>query len=141
MADGMEDIDVQDPPENPKQTALTLWMAGSSADVEQWIRDGAIPITGWASPQKGRYVGFRDSPDRAAERHKERCSKERKPFSKEDMLFLDIHLEDEAYVKMSTNKSNEPRRGWAMGLHYVIFKGVGRGGLVLHGKAIRLTRE
>ena len=91
MADGMEDIDVQDPPVNPKQTPLTLWMAGSSEEVGRWIQEGAIPITEGASPQKGRYVGFRDSPDRAAERHKERCSKERKPFSKEDMRFLAIH--------------------------------------------------
>ena len=93
MADEMEGIDVQDRPENPRQTALTLWMAGSSADVGRWIQEGSIPLTEWAAPQKGSYVGFRDTPDRAAERHKQRCSKEGKPFDKEDTRFLEIRLD------------------------------------------------
>ena len=77
-----------------------------------------IPITGWTSPQKGRYVGFRDSPERAAERHKERCRKEDKPFTKDDIRLLEIRLDKEAYVRMSTEKIDERGRGWVTRLHY-----------------------
>ena len=121
MADGMEDIEVHDPPETPKEAALTLWIAGSVADVGRWIQDGSIPLTVCASPQKGSYVGFRDNPDRAAERHQQRCSTEGKSFSKEDTLFLEIHLNSEAYVKMSTDKIKESGRGWVTRLHCETF--------------------
>ena len=114
----MEGIDVQDRSKNPKQTALILWMAGSSADVDQWIGAGVIPLTAWAPPWKGRYVGFRDSPIRAAERHRERCRKEDKPFTKEDTRLLEIRLDIEAYVRMSTEKIDERGRGWVTRLHY-----------------------
>ena len=117
-ADGLKGINVQDRPENRKQTALILWMAGSSADVELWIRNGVIPITSWTSPQKGRCVSFRDSPLRAAERHQLRCRTENKPFSKEEIRLLEIRLDSEAYVMMSTEKIIELGCGWVTRLRY-----------------------
>ena len=118
MTDEMEAIDVQDRSENPEQTALTLWIAGSSADVDQWISEGRIPITEWAPPQKGSYVGFRDSSGRAAERHQQRCRKEGKPFAKEDIRLLEVHLEKEAFARMDIRKLNEPEQGWATRLPF-----------------------
>ena len=118
MAEEMEDVEVQDP---PTKTALTLWMAGSTAEVGQWIQEGSLPLTEWAAPEKGSYVGFRDTADRAAERHKQRCIKEGKTFDKNDMRLLEIWLDVEAYVKMSTDKIKEPGPGWVMRLHYESF--------------------
>ena len=118
MAEEMEDVEVQDP---PTKTALTLWMAGSTADVGQWIQEGSLPLTEWAAPQKGSYVGFRDTADRAAERYKQRCITEGKKFDKNDMRLLEIWLDFEAYVKMSTDKIKEPGPGWVMRLHYETF--------------------
>ena len=69
-------------------------------------------------PWKGRYVGFRYSPIRAAERHRGRCCKEDKPFTKEDTRLLEIRLDIEAYVRMSTEKIDERGRGWVTRLHY-----------------------
>ena len=77
MDEVMGDAEVQDP---PTKTALTLWMAGSTAEVGQWIQEGSLPLTEWAAPEKGSYVGFRDTADQAAERHKQRCIKEGKKF-------------------------------------------------------------
>ena len=118
MADEMEDIDVQDRSENPEQKALSLWIAGSKADVDQWMSAGRIPITEWAPRHKGSYVGFRDSSGRAAERHQQRCRKEGKPFAKEDIRLLEVRLDKEAFARMGTEKLNEPGRGWVTRLHF-----------------------
>ena len=119
MAEEMEVVEVQDP---PTKTALTLWMAGSTAEVGQWIQEGSLPLTEWAAPEKGSYVGFRDTADRAAERYKQRCITEGKKFDKNDMRLLEIWLDFEAYVKMSTDKIKEPGPGWVMRLHYESFR-------------------
>ena len=103
MAEAMEGVEVQDPAESPTQTALTLWMAGSSEDVGRWVQQGSIPLTECAAPCKGSYVGLRDTADHAAERHKQRCSKEGKPFDKKDTRLLEIRLDSEAYVRKITN--------------------------------------
>ena len=121
-SEDMEDVGVQDPAESPTQTALTLWMAGSSEDVGQWMLQGRIPLTECAAPWKGRYVGLRDTADHAAERHKQRCSKEGKPFDKKDMWLLQISLDYEAFVGMSIDKFNEPGHGWVTRLHYETFR-------------------
>ena len=118
MADDMEGIDVQDRSENPEQKALSLWIAGSKADVDQWMSAGRIPITEWAPQHKGSYVGFRDSSGRAAERHQQRCLKEGKSFAKEDILVLEVHLDKEVYARMGTEKLKVPGRGWVTRLHY-----------------------
>ena len=118
MAEEMEVVEVQDP---PTKTALTLWMAGSTAEVGQWIQEGSLPLTEWAAPEKGSYAGFRDTANRAAERHKQRCIKEGKKFDKIDMRLLEIWLDVVAYVKMSTDKIKELGPGWVMRLHYESF--------------------
>ena len=81
-------------------------MAGSSEDVGRWVQQGSIPLTECAAPYKGSYVGLRDTADHAAERHKQRCSKEGKPFDKKEMRLFVIRLDSEAYVRMSTDKIN-----------------------------------
>ena len=117
MAEEMEDVEVQ----SPTKTAWTLWMAGSSEDVGQWMLQGRIPLTECAAPWKGGYVGLRDTADHAANRHKQRCGTEGKPFDKRDMWLLKIELDLEAFVEMSTEKVNEPGRGSVTRLHYEIF--------------------
>ena len=114
MADEMEDVEAQ----SPTKTALTLWMAGSSEDVGQWMLHGRIPLTENAAPWKGRYVGLRDTADHAANRHKQRCCTEGKSFDKKDMWLLKIELDFKAFAEMSTEKVNEPGRGWVTRLHY-----------------------
>ena len=114
MAEQMEDVEVQ----SPTKTALTLWMAGSFKDVEQWMLQGSIPLTECAARWKGRYVGLRDTADHAANRHKQRCGTEGKSFDKRDLWLLKIELDSEAFVEMSTEKVNEPGRGCVTRLHY-----------------------
>ena len=106
MAEEMEDVEVQDPAESPTKTALTLWMAGSSEDVGRWIQLGSILPIGYAAPCKSSYVGLRHTADHAAEYHKQRCSKEGKPFDKKEMRLFVICLDFESYVRMSTDKIN-----------------------------------
>ena len=105
-SEAMEDVGVQGPAKSPTQTALTLWMAGSSQDVGRWIQLGSILPTGYAAPCKSSYVGLRHTADHAAEYHKQRCSKEGKPFDKKEMRLFVICLDFEAYVRMSTDKIN-----------------------------------
>ena len=97
-------------------------MTGSSEDVGRWIQAGSILPTGYAAPCKSSYVGLRHTADHAAEHHKQRCSKEGKPFDKKEMRLFVIRLDSEAYVRMSTDKINEPGRGWVTRLHYETFQ-------------------
>ena len=114
MADEMEDVEAP----SPTKTAFTLWMAGSTEEVGQWLLHGAIPLTEHAAPWKGQYVGLRDRADLAADRHRQRCRTERKSFDKNDMWLLKIELDFKAFAEMSTEKVNEPGRGWITRLHY-----------------------
>ena len=125
MTDDMENAEVQDLAESTTRTALTLWMAGSSEDVGRWVQQGSIPLTECAAPYKGSYVGFRDTADHAAERHRQLCSKEGKPFDKKDMWLLQICLDFETFVGMSIDKFNEPGHGWVTRLHYETFRNSG----------------
>ena len=115
MTDEFEAIDVQDRPETLEQKALCQWITGSKTDVDQRIPQVRTPIT---EPLKGRYVGFRNSSERAAERHQQRCRKEGKPFVKEDIRLLEVHLEKEAFARMDIRKLNEPEQGWATRLPF-----------------------
>ena len=124
MTDGMEDIDEprvwhNGVPEQPTQTVLTLWIADSSAEVQQWLRSGEIPLTK-GNPKKGRYIGFRDSPERAVQRHAQRMDRvQKRPFVKEDTWVLEIRLDSEAFARMTTEKVDDI--GWVTRLHYVTY--------------------
>ena len=99
MADEMEDVEAP----SPTKTAFTLWMAGSTEEVGQWLLHGAIPLTEHAATWKGQYVGLRDRADLAADRHRQRCRTECKSFDKKDMWLLKIELDLKALCVQAWN--------------------------------------
>ena len=107
MADEMEDVEAP----SPTKTAFTLWMAGSTEEVGQWLLHGAIPLTEHAATWKGKYVGLRDRADHAADRHRQRCRTECKSFDKKDMWLLKIELDLKAFADMITEKVTSPGVG------------------------------
>ena len=105
--------------EEPKQTAFSLWIAGSRADITQWLQSQEIPLTE-GNPMKGQYIGFRDTYDRAVERHAQRMTRVHKmDFVKEDTWVLEIRLDSEAWAAMTTEKVSDI--GWKTRLHYVSY--------------------
>ena len=116
MAGAMEDVEVQGPAGSPTEMDRALWVAGSSKDVQQWKQQGTIPLTERA--WKGSYVGFCDTKDQAAERYKQRCSAEGKPFNKEDIYLMKITLNWKDFMQMSQEKVYDEGRGKGSGVHY-----------------------
>ena len=103
----------------PKEAVYSLWIAGSSADVTQWLHMQEIPLTE-GNPTKGQYIGFRDTYAGAVERHALRTTRVHKmDFVKEDTWVVEIRVDKEAWAAMTTEKVFDI--GWKMRLHYVSY--------------------
>ena len=120
--------------EEPKQTAFSLWIAGSRAEIIQWLQSQEIPFT-VGKAWKGKYIGFRDTYGRAIERHAQRMERVyNMEIDKNDTAIMEIRLDPEAWVAMTTEKVFD--FGYTMRLHYVSYPGdpVDWGVWYYHGK-------
>ena len=125
--------------EEPKQTAFPLWIVGSRAEIIQWLQSQEIPLTVGKS-WKGKYIGFRDTYDRAIERHAQRMERvDNVEIDKNDTAVMEIRLDFEAWVAMTTEKVFDI--GYTMRLHYVSYSdsSVEWGVWYYHGKKFPLS--